>query len=187
MSATVRSHRKAAVLCARLSPKTLSQPLSPFSTSASPRKLIKAQSSLPQSSNAFAYATQNLIGHVRMPGQFQVSDFGKTYWDACTIVLHESNSKSKPRWIPVLFQGEAADNVAYHLKETEYAFIPGRVCAQPSSPPGEQDQIESGRNELDVHNGINKIQSHTIIPLLPLKSSIFVHDALAAQLMFLVT
>lgn len=34
--------------------------------------------------------------------------------------------------IPVLFQGETADSVSYHLKETEYAFIPGRVCA-PSS------------------------------------------------------
>lgn len=34
--------------------------------------------------------------------------------------------------IPVLFQGETADSVSYHLKETEYAFIPGRVC-HPSS------------------------------------------------------
>ncbi|CAM8927939.1 unnamed protein product [Rhodiola kirilowii] len=184
MSAMIRSNRKAADLCKRISSKPLNQFWSLFSTSTNPRKLIKAQSSVPKSSNAFAYATQNLIGHVRMPGQFQVSEFGKTYWDACTIVRQDSDSKSKPRWIPVLFQGDTADSVAYHLKETDYAFIPGRVCA-PSSPFSAQDQADSGHNKPAAHN--SKMQTQTIIPLLPLKSSIFVHDALAAQLMYLVT
>lgn len=52
----------------------------------------------------------------------------------------------------------------------------------------DQDQIEdAGHDEVATRDVSSKMKNHTIIPLLPLKNSIFVHDALAAQLMYLVT
>ncbi|KAI4352714.1 hypothetical protein L6164_006936 [Bauhinia variegata] len=71
----------------------------------------------------------NIIGHVRMPLQFQTSADGKSW--AGTVIKREKSPTSPELWIPAIFEGDLAHIAACHLKENDCIHVAGQLYADP--------------------------------------------------------
>lgn len=72
----------------------------------------------------------NLIGHVRAPVRFKTEADGRHF--TAVVVSPEYNGKNSAMLIPVVFEGDLAHVVAYHVKENDVIFVSGPLSVESS-------------------------------------------------------
>ncbi|XP_073044407.1 protein OSB2, chloroplastic-like [Primulina eburnea] len=71
----------------------------------------------------------NLIGHVQTPVKFEASSNGEHF--AASVISRADGGEKVSLLVPVVFEGDLAHIVAYHVKENDTVYVSGKLSRDP--------------------------------------------------------